>query len=327
MSQDFTFLLLPGFPPSAFVLAVEALRIANRFEPSYYRWKIVSLDGNAVESCSGMSISADEAIGPVAPGTTVIIVAGYDPLICYTDTLQQWLRRLAFQKITLGAIDTGVFPLARAGVLSGYRVTLHWEALEAFKESFPDISTSPELFEIDRDRITCAGGTATIDMMLHLIGINHGSKLAVRVSEQLVMDLIRVAHTPQRTQLVGRYGTNNKKLIKVIDAMGNNIEVPKDNRELAALIGVTPRQLERLFKTHLETTPNRFYLGIRLDRAQQLLRQTDLSIAEISLACGFDSPSYFARRYSANFGCPPSQDRAFPNQANEHVQAHPPTSA
>lgn len=319
MSQELKFLLLPGFPPSAFVNAVEVFRIANRFQPDFYRWRIVSLDGQAVESCSGMSINADEAMGAVAPDCIVMVVAGYEPLKYYDDRLQQWLKTLAVQKIVLGAIDTGVFPLARAGLLSGYRVTLHWEALEAFRESFPDIVTSRKLFEIDRDRISCAGGTATMDLMLHLISLEHGQKLAVQVSEQLVMGLIRTAKSPQRAQTVGRYGTNNKKLIKIINVMAEHAENPLAVHELAALIGVTSRQLERLFRLHLDTTPNSFYLSMRLDKARQLLRQTDLSVTEVSLACGFESPSYFARRYNRHFGCTPRQDRAFPAQANTHL--------
>lgn len=319
MTQDFRFLLLPGFPPSAFVNAVETLRIANRFQPGYYRWRILSLDGNPVESCSGMAIAADEPLGPVPADCMVIVVAGYEPMACYSDALHTWLRQLAAAKIALGAIDTGVFPLARAGVINGYKVTLHWEALEAFRESFPGILTTLESFEIDRDRLTCAGGAATIDMMLHLISQQHGSKLAVRVSEQLVMGSVRLAQFPQRTHIVGRYGTTNRKLVNVIRLMAERIEAPLGTDELAEKVSITARQLERLFRLHLETTPNRFYLDMRLDKARQLLRQTEMSITEVSLACGFESPSYFARRYGARFACTPRQDRAFPDQANTHL--------
>ncbi|WP_028696487.1 GlxA family transcriptional regulator [Pseudomonas cremoricolorata] len=319
MPRDFRFLLLPGFPPSAFVNAVEVLRIANRFQPDYYRWRILSLDGAAVQSCSGMSIAADQALGPVPLDCMVIVVAGYEPLACYSDALQAWLRQLAAARVALGAVDTGVFPLARAGVLNGYKVTVHWEALEAFRESFPGIPTSLESFEIDRDRISCAGGAATLDMMLHLISLQHGSQLAVRVSEQLVMGSVRLAQFPQRTHIVGRYGTSNKKLVNVIRLMNERMEHPLSTEALASMVSITARQLERLFRLHLSSTPKRFYLDLRLDKARQLLRQTELSITEVSLACGFESASYLARRYSARFACTPRQDRAFPTQVNTHL--------
>ena len=319
MHQDFRFLLLPGFPPSAFINAVETLRIANRFQPGHYRWRTLSLDGLPVESCSGLSISADDTIGPLPGDCMMIVVAGYEPMRCYSDTLQAWLRQLAASKVALGAIDTGVFPLARAGVLNGYKVTLHWEALEAFRESYPGIVATLETFEIDRDRLTCAGGAATIDMMLHLISQRHGASLAVRVSEQLVMGSVRLAQFPQRAHVVGRYGTTNKKLVTVIRRMGEHMEHPLRTDALAHGVAITARQLERLFRLHLHTTPNRFYLDLRLDKARQLLRQTELSITEVSLACGFESSSYFARRYNARFACSPREDRAFPDQVNQHL--------
>ncbi len=319
MPQDFRFLLLPGFPPSAFVNAVETLRIANRFQPGYYRWRTLSLDGQPVESCSGLTISADDALGAVPADCMVIVVAGYEPMRCYDDALQAWLRHLAANRIALGAIDTGVFPLARAGLLTGYKVTLHWEALEAFRESYPNILTTLETFEIDRDRMTCAGGAATIDLMLHVISQQHGAQLAVRVSEQLVMGSVRLAQFPQRGHIVGRYGTTNKKLVNVIRRMAEHMEQPLRTDALAQGVSITARQLERLFRLHLETTPNRFYLDLRLDKARQLLRQTEMSITEVSLACGFESPSYLARRYNARFACSPREDRAFPDQVNEHL--------
>ena len=199
--------------------------------------------------------------------------------------------------------------LAQAGLLDGYRLTLHWEALEAFKESYPRLHVTQELFEIDRQRITCAGGTASIDLMLDLIAQAYGPELAIQVSEQFVLGRIRQRKDHQRMQVASRYGIHNKKLVQVIGEMEQHSEPPLSTAQLALGINVTRRQLERLFRLHLNDTPRNFYLGLRLEKARQLLRQTDMSVLDISIACGFESPSYFTRSYRARFTCAPRQDR------------------
>lgn len=309
MAQEFRLLLLPGFSAIGFISAIEPLRVANRFRGPLYHWQVLSVDGGPITASNGMSVNADGPVGPVPAGCTVLVVAGFEPLKHYAAALQQWLRRLARDGAVLGGIDTGAFVLARAGVLEGYRATLHWEAVEAFRESFPAIATTQELFEIDRERITCAGGTASIDLMLDLIARAHGSELAIQVSEQFVLGRIRPPKDHQRMQITARYGTTNKKLVQVIGEMERQTEPPLSTLELAAGVKVTRRQLERLFRLHLGQTPSNFYLGLRLDKARQLLRQTEMSVTEISIACGFELPSYFARRYKGRFGKRPRDDR------------------
>jgi len=169
MSQDFYFLLMPGFSAIGFISAIEPLRVANRFRGELYRWHVLSADGGAVLASNGMSVNADAALEPLKKGATLLVVAGFEPLKFITPTLEHWLRRLDNDGVTLGAIDTGSFVLAEAGLLDGHRLTLHWEAIDAFKESYPQLSVTQELFEIDRRRITSAGGTASIDLMLDLI--------------------------------------------------------------------------------------------------------------------------------------------------------------
>lgn len=149
----------------------------------------------------------------------LLIVAGFEPLACYGAQLHQVLRRLDHEGVLLGGIDTGAMVLAEAGLLDGHRATVHWEALEAFKERYPRLQATQELFEIDRRRITCAGGTASIDLMLDLIAQTHGSELAVQVSEQFVLGRIRPRQDHQRMQIASRYGINNK-LVRVIGEMG-----------------------------------------------------------------------------------------------------------
>lgn len=226
MSQDFYFLLMPGFSAIGFISALEPLRVANRFRGELYRWHVLSADGGAVLASNGMSVNADAALEPLKKGATLMVVAGFEPLEFATPALEHWLRRLDHDGVTLGAIDTGACILAEAGLLDGHRLTLHWEAIDAFKEAYPHLSVTQELFEIDRRRITCAGGTASIDLMLDLIAQAHGPDLAIQVSEQFVLGRIRPRKDHQRMQIATRYGINNKKLVQVIGEMEQHTEPP-----------------------------------------------------------------------------------------------------
>jgi AraC family carnitine catabolism transcriptional activator len=310
MPEMFHFLLLPGFSALGFISALEPLRVANRFRPGLYQWRVLSLDGGAVLASNGMSVNVDGGLQALPAGACALLIAGFEPLKAYSSALRTWLRKVAAEGGTLGGIDTGAFILAEAGLLDHARVTLHWEAVSAFKERWPTADVTQELFEIDDRLITCAGGTASIDLMLDLIGQAHGSELAMEVSEQFVLGRIRPRQDHQRMALASRFGTRNKKLLHVIAAMEQHTETPLTTLALATSIGVTRRQLERLFQLHLHTTPSHFYLGLRLDKARQLLQQTALSVTEVSIACGFELPSYFARCYKGRFGRSPRQDRA-----------------
>ncbi|TDN61363.1 AraC family transcriptional regulator with amidase-like domain [Paraburkholderia sp. BL10I2N1] len=311
MPQDISFLLLPGFSAIGFMSAVEPLRVANRFRGELYRWHILSADGAPVSASNGISLNAEAAFGDVAQADTVFVVAGFEPLACYTRALGDWLKGLDRAGATLGGIDTGSFVLAEAGLFrQADRLTVHWEALSAFHERYPSLQASQELFEIGTRRITCAGGTASIDMMLDLIARSHGDALASEVSEQFVLSRIRQRSDHQRMEIAARYGVHNPKLIQVIGAMEQHMEDPLAPDELAQEIGVTRRHLERLFCSALKDTPTHFYLQLRLTRARELLQQTDMSITSVCVACGFESPSHFSRTYRARFGASPRRDRS-----------------
>ena len=309
MPDVIQFLLLPGFSAMGFISAMEPLRVANRFRSGLYRWQVLSLDGGAVAASNGMSVNADAALCSAERSALLLVVAGFEPLAAYGPALQHVLRRLDQAGAVLGGIDTGALILAEAGLLDGHRATVHWEALEAFKERYPRLQATQELFEIDGRRITCAGGTASIDLMLHLIGQTHGSELAVQVSEQFVVGRIRQRQDHQRLQIGARYGLSNRKLVQVIGEMEKHIEPPLSTLALAESVGITRRQLERLFRLYLNETPSGFYLGLRLDKARQLLAQTDMSVTQVSIACGFELPSYFTRRYRLRFGKSPREER------------------
>jgi AraC family transcriptional regulator, carnitine catabolism transcriptional activator len=309
MPHTFQFLLIPGFSMMGLMSAVEPLRAANRFSRELFSWRLLSQDGEAVQSSGGMSLNVDAALQMPGKQDSLFVVAGYDPLQHFDSRLAAWLRRAEREVAVLGGIDTGSFVLAEAGLFGQERLTLHWEAINAFKERYPALQVTQELFEIDGRRITSAGGTSSLDLMLTLIGRDHGHELALDVSEQFVLGRIRTRQDHQRMQIASRYDLHNKKLVQVIGEMERNSEEPLSSQALAELIKVTPRQLERLFRKHLNETPSNFYLNLRLDKARQLLRQTDLSVLEVGLACGFESSSYFSRCYRTRFANCPSQDR------------------
>jgi AraC family transcriptional regulator, carnitine catabolism transcriptional activator len=310
MPEDLHFLLLPGFSALGFMSALEPLRVANRFRPDLYRWRLLSGDGAPVVASNGIALNVDAAFAEVARIDTVFVMAGFDPLACYTRALAAWLKRCDRDGATLGGIDTGAFVLAQAGLFSAAQpLTLHWEALAAFRERFPQLHATQELFEIDARRITCAGGTASLDLMLNLIARRHGAALAASISEQFVVSRIRQPSDHQRLEIAARHGVHNRKLIHAISLMEQHLETPLSSDTLAHETGITRRQLERLFSATFDDTPTHFYQQLRLDRARELLQQTGMSIAAICAACGFESPSHFSRTYRARFGASPRDDR------------------
>lgn len=309
MSQLFNFLLLPGFSMMDFSAAAEPLRSANRMGGDLYRWRTLSQDGLPVVASNGMSIAVDAPLLDLHKDEVLFVVATYEPLAHIQPALMQWLKRQDCAGVTLGGIDTGAFVLAKAGLMRGYRMTVHWEAIDSLVESYPDLDVRHALFEIDRRRITSAGGTASMDLILELIAQGHGRELAQRVSEQFIHARIRPRSDTQREDVVQRYTLDNPKLQAVIERIELNIEKNIDVDELAKGVAITRRQLERLFRTYLHESPAAFRQRLRLDKARHLLQQSDLSILQISIACGFDSPSYFGRCYRQRFNRTPRQDR------------------
>lgn len=303
-------LLIPQFSMMAFSSAVEPLRVANRLAGrTLYEWQALSVDGEPVAASSGISIMVAGRPDDMPPPDMLFVCAGFAPERHATRPLLAVLRRLARARVTLGALDTGAYFLAKAGLLDGLTVTAHWEAVQAFQEEFPDIAVSDNLFEIDAGRITCAGGTAALDLMLDIIGRRHGAALAIAVSEQFIHDRIRDRHAHQRMELATRLRVTSPHVLAIVAAMERNLEQPLDAAGLAAQCGITPRQMERLFRSHLKTSPGAYYTALRLERARQLLRQTAMSVLEVAMACGFSSASVFSRSYREKFGAPPRHDR------------------
>ena len=304
------FCLLPEFSSLAFISAVEPLRLANRLNgEKLYSWECYSIDGKPAISSAGIEFSVQGGISDMPTLPTVFTCGGVN-IQNHTNTqILSNLRRLSSHGSSLGAICTGSHVLAKAGLLKGYRCTIHWENLSGFIEDFPDLDITSELFEIDRNRYTCAGGTAALDMMLSLIAKQTTQELALAVADQLIYHRIREGTERQRMELRARLGISHPKLLAAIACMEDNLEEPLSCSDLATNVGLSTRQLERLFQKYLDYSPTRYYLGLRLDRARYLLIQTSLPIIEVALACGFVSASHFSKCHREHFGRTPSDER------------------
>lgn len=304
------FLLVPKFSMMAFAAAVEPLRAANRMSGhALYSWHLLTKDGAPVAASNGIVLSPESSIAEARHLTTMFVCAGLDVHLYRDKEVFSWLRRLARNGVHIGALCSASHILARAGLLEGYRCTIHWENLLGFSEEFPDIDVSADLFEIDRNRFTCSGGTAALDMMLHRIAPRYGKELATAVSDQLIHDRIRGPQDQQRLTLQSRLGIRDAKLLSVVAQMEANIEEPLSRNALARSVELSTRQLERLFGDKLGGTPRRYYLGLRLRHARQMLLQTDLSVLGVALACGFVSASHFSKCYREYFDKTPRDER------------------
>lgn len=309
-SLRYGFLLLPRYSMIALSSVIEPLRMANQLSGQLlYEWIVLSADGQPVNASNGLRISPDTGIDGAGRLDILFVCGGLEVKFASNKNLTGWLRRLARRHIPLGGLCTGSYILARAGLLDGYRATIHWENIAGLREEFPRIISTDELFVMDRDRFTCSGGIAPLDMMLTLISQQQGIELAAGISEEFIHDRIRTVDDHQRDPLKLRIGLGQPKLVEAVGLMEANIEEPIPLDDLARYVEVSRRQLERLFKKYLNCVPTRYYLNLRLTRARQLLLQTDMSIANIALTCGFISAPHFSKCYRALYGRPPSQQR------------------
>ena len=305
-----SFLLIPNFSMSAFTAMLEPMRLANYSTGrTLYEWEILSRDGAPVTASNGIRVIADRGVADASRLDNVVVCSGLDAQLYHDNVVFGWLRRWAREGANVGAVCTGAHVLAHAGLLNGYRCTIHWENLESFREAFPDLDIQPELFEVDRDRFTCAGGVAASDMMLTEIARRHGAETAAAVSELFMHERIREGHDNQRLPLQARLRISHPRLIQAIAEMERNVEEALTREEIAARVGLSRRQLERLFRRYLNTSPARYYLRLRLERARLLLTQSTMPVTEIAFACGFTSASHFSKCYRDMFTRTPRDER------------------
>lgn len=309
--RHFVFLLLNQFTLLSFSAAIEPLRIANRMSgQELYRWTVVAEGGVEARCSNGARIAADRGLSEeVARDDVVMVCGGLDVRTNTTPAVLHWLRRASRRGSVIGGLCTGAHTLAKAGLLDGRRATIHWENRDGFLEEFAEVDLTKTVFTIDGNRLTAAGGTASIDLILTLIADDHGKDLANAVADQLIYSTIRTDRDIQRLSIPTRIGVRHPRLAQVIARMEASIEEPISPAELAEEVGMSTRQLERLFRRYLNRSPKRYYMELRLAKARNLLMQTDLSVINVALACGFSSPSHFSKCYRAQYGTTPYRER------------------
>jgi len=312
--QHFGFLAMPGFSLIAYAAAIDTLKLANRVEGrELYSWETITPKDKLVKASNGLEVKPDRIYQDTDNYDVLIVCGGLQIREAWNEcsSLGKYLRFHESKGVSLGALYTGTYILAKSGLLDGYRCTIHWENISALREEFPNLQITEDIYEIDRSRYTCAGGTTPIDMMHQFISLQHGQRLASAISEEFLLDNLRGNNDRQRIPLRQKVGTSQPKLTEAVMLMEANLEDLLTSDELAKYVGITRRQLERLFRNHLNYTPNQYYLGLRLRNAKRLLLQTDKSITDISMICGFKSLPHFSKCYKDMFGLSPRDERRF----------------
>ena len=308
--RKFVFVLLPKFTLLSFASALECLRISNRMSNQIlYEWEIISENGTSIICSAGIEFSVDHDLNELNRDDTIMLCGGENIRAATTKRLLSWLRRESRRGLAIAGLCTGAFPLAKAGLLEGKRATIHWENQDSFTEEFENVELTKSVFIIEGNRMTTAGGTSSIDLMLKLIANDHGEDLANAVADQQIYSSIRTTQDVQRLSIPTRLGVRHPKLGQVIQMMERNIEEPISPSILAKHVAMSTRQLERLFRRYLSRSPKRYYMELRLQKARNLLMQTDMSVINVALACGFASPSHFSKCYRAHYATTPYRER------------------
>jgi AraC family transcriptional regulator, glycine betaine-responsive activator len=308
--RRFVFVLLENFTLLCFAAAIESLRIANRMSgQTLYTWTIMAEGGDVARCSAGTMFKPDSDLEETNRDDTILVCGGIDVANATTKRLIGWLRREARRGPVIGGLCTAGYTLARTGLLDGKKATIHWENQDSFVEEFEDVTLTKSVFVVDGRRITTAGGTSSIDLMLKLIADDHGETLAGAVADQLIYTSIRTDQDTQRLSVPTRIGVRHPKLSTVIQMMESNIEEPISPSLLARDVSMSTRQLERLFRRYLNRSPKRYYMELRLQKARNLLMQTDMSVINVALACGFASPSHFSKCYRSQYNTTPYRER------------------
>jgi len=308
--RQFVFVLLDQFTMLSFACAIEPLRIANRLSgKELYSWKLAG-EGGEIATCSnGTTFKLDMDLDEVNREDVILLCGGIDVQKATTKRLLNWLRREARRGASIGGLCTAAYSMAKAGLLDGKRATIHWENQDSFAEEFEEVELTKSVFVVDSNRMTTAGGTASIDLVLKMIADDHGEELANAVADQQIYSSIRTDQDTQRLSIPTRIGVRHPKLSQVIQMMEQNLEEPISPAILAKDVGMSTRQLERLFRRYLNRSPKRYYMELRLQKARNLLMQTDMSVINVALACGFASPSHFSKCYRAHYDTTPYRER------------------
>jgi AraC family transcriptional regulator, glycine betaine-responsive activator len=309
-SRRFVFLLLDKFTMINFAGAIEPLRLANHVTgEKMYTWVLCGEGGEEKTCSNGATFRLDFGLDEIDREDTILVCGGIEIQKTTTRPVISWLRREARRGVTIGGLCTGAYALAKAGLLDGKKATIHWENQDGFSEEFEDVRLTKSVFVMDGNRWSTAGGISSIDLMLKIIASDHGEDLANNVADLMIYSTIRTDQDTQRLSIPTRIGVRHPKLSQVIQMMEGNIEDPKSPADLAEDVGMSTRQLERLFRRYLNRSPKRYYMELRLQKARNLLMQTDMSVINVALACGFASPSHFSKCYRSHYNTTPYRER------------------
>ena len=308
--RRFVFVLIENFTLLSFSSALDALRIANRMSgKKLYDWTFIGENEEFVSCSAGTQFKLDNSLIELHRDDTILLCGGTTIQESTTKKLIGWLRREARRGLVIGGLCTAAYPMAKAGLLDDKKATIHWENQDSFAEEFLEVELTKTVFVCDGNRYTTAGGTSSIDLLLKIIADEHGEELANAVADQMIYSSIRTDQDTQRLSVPTRIGVRHPKLSKVIQMMEINIEEPISPSILAKDVGMSTRQLERLFRRYLDRSPKRYYMELRLQKARNLLMQTDMSVINVALACGFASPSHFSKCYRAHYDTTPYRER------------------
>ena len=308
--RRFVFVLIENFTLLSFSSALDALRIANRMSgKKLYDWTFIGENEEFVSCSAGTQFKLDNSLIELHRDDTILLCGGTAIQESTTKKLIGWLRREARRGLIIGGLCTAAYPMAKAGLLDDKKATIHWENQDSFAEEFLEVELTKTVFVCDGNRYTTAGGTSSIDLLLKIIADEHGEELANAVADQMIYSSIRTDQDTQRLSVPTRIGVRHPKLSKVIQMMEINIEEPISPSILAKDVGMSTRQLERLFRRYLDRSPKRYYMELRLQKARNLLMQTDMSVINVALACGFASPSHFSKCYRAHYDTTPYRER------------------
>ena len=308
--KRFVFVLMEHFTLLSFSSALDALRIANRMSgKKLYDWTFIGESDEFVSCSAGTQFKLDNPLIELHRDDTILLCGGTAIQESTTKKLIGWLRREARRGLVIGGLCTAAYPMAKAGLLDEKKATIHWENQDSFAEEFLEVELTKTVFVCDGNRYTTAGGTSSIDLLLKIIADDHGEELANAVADQMIYSSIRTDQDTQRLSVPTRIGVRHPKLSKVIQMMEINIEEPISPSVLAKDVGMSTRQLERLFRRYLDRSPKRYYMELRLQKARNLLMQTDMSVINVALACGFASPSHFSKCYRAHYDTTPYRER------------------
>ncbi len=295
--QDFSLLLFDPFSNHVLANILEPLRAANDLlGREVYRWKFLTVDGGAVRSSSGLPVMPHAALGDEGEGDMLVVLPSYGFRALPNPYLRRALRTASDRYLWMAGVDCGAWLLADADLLDASRATIHYDEFDAFSERFPNVRAERSRWVIDNDRITAGGALPGFELVLHLIGDTHGTALTLEIAALFMSGSERPS-----PGLVAR----DPLVARAIEMMHAHIERPWKISEIAAVLGVYHVQLDRRFRAGLGASPRAVYVKLRLDAAKRMVAQTDLSITEIGLRVGYETPASFCRAFRCAFGKTP----------------------